>query len=441
MEKLIVRGGRTLAGCVTVSGSKNASLPILAASILASGPVVLRNIPHLADVELMSQLLSSLGMSVVEHQDGSLRLEPIDESQCVARYNLVSLMRASICVLGPLLAKRGYARVALPGGCQIGDRPVDLHLKGLQALGAEIRVERGDIIAKADRLSGTNIDLEGACGSTVTGTCNVMSAAVLAHGVTQIESAACEPEVVDLGRFLNRMGARIAGLGTSLLIIEGVETLSSTEHTVIPDRIEAATLTIAAAITKSHIELERFPIRDLSSLVKLLRSIGVQIKIEGTTASIDGRNRLSTTQFVARPYPGIPTDAQAQLTALMTLIPGVSQVTEQVFPDRFMHVPELIRLGADIQREGASATIRGVRRLTGTDVVVSDLRAGAALVLAALAAEGTSVIHRIDHLDRGYERLDDKLNRLGAEIQRVEDRQIANREFLTRQTKPDSKAA
>ncbi|HUG20826.1 MAG TPA: UDP-N-acetylglucosamine 1-carboxyvinyltransferase [Planctomycetaceae bacterium] len=423
MEQLIVQGGRTLSGRVAISGSKNASLPILAASILAEEPVVLRNVPNLIDVEIITQLLMSLGISVLEREDGSLRLETVDPAQCIAGYELVSRMRASICVLGPLIGKRGYARVALPGGCRIGDRPVDLHLHGLRALGAEIRVEGGDIIAEADRLVGTKINLAGPCGSTVTGTCNVMSAATLARGVTLIESAACEPEVADLGRFLIGMGARIEGLGTNQLVIEGVEELLGTDHTVIPDRIEAATLAIAAAITRSRIELEQFPFGDLCEVLSGLRSIGVEIEQNGAIARIEGRNPLRAADLVARPYPGIPTDTQAQFTALLTLVPGLNTVTDAVFPNRFMHVPELRRLGANIRCAGGTATIRGTRRLTGTDVVVSDLRAGAALVLAGLAAEGTSIIHRIDHLDRGYERLDEKLNRLGAEIQRVEDRQ------------------
>jgi UDP-N-acetylglucosamine 1-carboxyvinyltransferase len=441
MEQLIVQGGRTLSGRIAVSGSKNASLPILAASILAEGPVVLHNVPNLADVEIITRLLASLGVSAIERADGSLRLETVDPAQCVAGYDLVSRMRASICVLGPLLAKRGYARVALPGGCRIGDRPVDLHLRGLRALGAAIRVERGDIIAETARLVGTKIDLAGPCGSTVTGTCNVMSAAVLARGVTIIESAACEPEVVDLGRFLSGMGARISGLGTSRLVIEGVEDLLGTEHTVIPDRIEAATLAIAAAITRSRIELDQFPFGDLCEVIAGLRSIGVDIEQRGTIALIEGRNPLRAADLVARPYPGIPTDTQAQFTALLTLVPGVSTVTDAVFPNRFMHVPELRRLGANVRREGATAVIRGTQRLRGTDVVVSDLRAGAALVLAALAAEGSSKIHRIDHLDRGYERLDEKLNRLGADIQRVEDRQSFASEIVPWTTVSETAAA
>ncbi|HSG69986.1 MAG TPA: UDP-N-acetylglucosamine 1-carboxyvinyltransferase [Planctomycetaceae bacterium] len=441
MEQLIVQGGRTLSGRVAISGSKNASLPILAASILADETVVLRNVPNLIDVEIITQLLISLGISVLEREDGSLRLETVDPQQCVAGYELVSRMRASICVLGPLIGKRGYARVALPGGCRIGDRPVDLHLRGLQALGAKIRVEGGDIIAEADRLVGTNIDLAGPCGSTVTGTCNVMSAATLARGVTRIESAACEPEVADLGRFLIGMGARIEGLGTNRLVIEGVEELRGTDHTVIPDRIEAATLAIAAAITRSRIELEQFPFGDLREVISGLRSIGVEIEQIGPTTRIEGRNPLRAADLVARPYPGIPTDTQAQFTALLTLVPGLNTVTDTVFPNRFMHVPELRRLGANIRCAGGTAAIRGTRRLTGTDVVVSDLRAGAALVLAGLAAEGTSIIHRIDHLDRGYERLDEKLNRLGAEIQRVEDMQSFAPELVPWTTAAETAAA
>ncbi|MBI3860664.1 MAG: UDP-N-acetylglucosamine 1-carboxyvinyltransferase [Planctomycetia bacterium] len=350
-----------------------------------------------------------------------LRLEVVNSGPCLADYELVRRMRAGICVLGPLLARRGRACVSLPGGCNIGDRPVDLHLKGLAALGAELRVERGYIFARARRLRGARIYLGGPFGSTVTGTCNVMTAAALAQGVTTIEAAACEPEVVDLGNYLNRMGAKITGLGTPFLHIEGVERLTGCEHKIIPDRIEAATLMIASAMTQGDVVVENIEAEHMTAVIEKLREIGVSIETVGNAARITVRRDLAAADCIMLPYPGLPTDVQAQLMALLTTVPGISIVTDKIFPDRFMHVAELGRMGASIRREGASGIISGVPMLSGAGVMASDLRASAALVLAALAAHGDSVVRRIYHLDRGYDRLEHKLNDLGAGIVRVQD--------------------
>ena len=443
MDMFVVEGGRALKGRVRTSGAKNAALPLMAASLLTNEPLVLEDVPHLVDVLTLSRLLERLGVQVQRDAAGALRLQVVDEQPCVAEYELVRRMRASFCVLGPLLAKRGVACVSLPGGCNIGDRPINLHLKGLRALGAEIRVERGYVVARAKgRLKGADIFLGGPFGSTVTGTCNVMCAAVLAEGVTTIEAAACEPEVVDLGNCLNRMGAKISGLGTPFLRIEGVEQLGGATYRIIPDRIEAGTFLLAAAITQGEVEIENVRVRHLTSVIEKLREIGVELdwqRADNDSERVWVRavKRPRPTDCVAQPYPGIPTDLQAQFMALLTLADGISIVTDKVFPDRFLHASELVRLGARIRREGASAIIRGVERLSGASVMASDLRASAALVLAALAAEGESAIKRIYHLDRGYERLETKLTRLGAKIQRVED----SPENMPTSLRVDSRAA
>lgn len=422
MDMFVVQGGRPLFGKVAVSGAKNSALPILACSLAAEGPITLHNVPDLVDVSTLIQLLETLGVEASRRSDGALRLEVLDESGSIAQYDLVRKMRAGVCVLGPLLARRGLACVSLPGGCNIGDRPIDLHLKGLKALGADIRVERGYVIAKADKLRGAKIFLGGPFGSTVTGTCNVMAAAALADGVTTIEAAACEPEVVDLGNFLNGMGAKITGLGTPFLKIEGVEKLQGTAHTIIPDRIEAATLMIAAAMTNGEVEIENAELSHLSAVVDKLREIGVDItETPAGRVAVRTVGSINPADVVAQPYPGIPTDVQAQLMALLTRADGISVVTDKVFPDRFLHAPELVRLGARLRREGPSAIISGQPRLSGASVMASDLRASAALVIAALAAEGETVIRRIYHLDRGYDGLEHKLNSLGADIRRVKD--------------------
>lgn len=421
MDMLIIRGGRPLRGRVAVSGSKNATLPIMSAVLAVDGPCRLKNVPDLADVRTLTILLDTLGVTCTRDADGAHTLVPPRDSACIADYDLVRRMRAGVCVLGPLLARHKYACVSLPGGCNIGHRPIDLHLKGLRALGARIRIERGYVIAEADRLVGANIYLGGPFGSTVTGTCNVMSAAVLAEGETTIEAAACEPEVADLGRFLIAAGARITGLGTPTIRIEGVPRLHGCEHAVIPDRIEAATLMIAAAITRGQIEISGAEASHLTSVIEVLRETGVDIRYNGPTLAIDGSGHLRPAECVALPFPAIPTDVQAQLTAFMTIADGISLVTDKVFPDRFMHLSELARMGARIRREGASAIVSGPTRLSGASVMASDLRASAALVLAALAADGPSIIRRIYHLDRGYERLELKLRSLGADVERVED--------------------
>ncbi len=421
MEMFVVRGGRPLSGSVAVGGSKNAALPIMAASLLADGEVCLGNVPRLVDVATLAKVLESLGMRVERRPDETLALETIDSAGCIADYELVRRMRASICVLGPLLARRGYACVSLPGGCNIGDRPIDLHLKGLAALGASIRIERGYVIARAERLRGADIYLGSGSGSTVTGTCNVMSAATLARGTTRIEAAACEPEVVDLANFLNAMGARIAGHGSPLITVEGVDRLQGVRYDVIPDRIEAATLMMAPAIAGGEIELRNARLEHLSAVVEKLREIGVEIEPCGDVVRVAAHRPRRSAEVVALPYPGVPTDVQAQMMSLLAVTPGISVVTDRVFPDRFMHAAELVRLGARIRREGPTAVIHGVEELSGASVMASDLRASAALVLASLAARGESVIRRIYHLDRGYEQLERKLNRLGADVRRLED--------------------
>ena len=428
MDMFVIEGGAPLRGTVRSGGAKNAALPIMAASLMADGPVTLQDVPELVDVRTLARLLETLGVQTARNDDRSLCLEVIDDAPVVADYELVRRMRASICVLGPLLARRKKAVVSLPGGCNIGDRPIGLHLKGLRALGAEIRIEHGYVVAEAERLRGANIFLGGSFGSTVTGTCNVLAAAVLAEGTTTIESAACEPEVADFGNFLNAMGARIEGLGTPFLKIEGVDSLSGTRHTVIPDRIEAATFLIAAAMTRGEVTVENVCPAHLSAVIEKLREVGVpldihQESVDASRASVTVRpgGSLKATECSALPYPGLPTDVQAQFMALLSLCEGNSVVTDKVFPDRFLHVPELVRLGARIYREGPSAIISGVKQLRGACIMASDLRASAALVVAALAAEGSSVIRRIYHLDRGYERLEERLIALGANVRRVKD--------------------
>lgn len=421
MDMFVVRGGKPLRGKVSVGGAKNAALPIMAASLAATGTTILKSVPELVDVTTLSQVLQSLGMHVERRMDGSLCLQVVDEQRCLADYELVRRMRASVCVLGPLLGRRGRACVSLPGGCNIGHRPIDLHLKGLRALGAEITIDRGYVFAKADQLIGADIYLGGPFGSTVTGTCNVLCAAVFARGVTTISAAACEPEVVDLGRYLNAMGAKIEGLGTPLLRIEGVQELRAVEHTVIPDRIEAATLLIAGAMMGDRLIVDHLQPTHLAAVIDALRMAGVTIEVRDRQVTVSSPKAIKPIDITALPYPGIPTDVQAQFAALLSVADGISVVTDKIFPDRFMHVPELMRMGANVRREGASSIISGIRTLTGACVMASDLRASAALLLAAMAADGESVIRRVYHLDRGYERLERKLNQIGADIVRVPD--------------------
>ena len=446
MDLFVIRGGTPLSGRVTVGGSKNATLPIMAASLMVDGPVVLDGVPDLADVTTLSDVLSSLGCAVSRtasdtirpSRAGRLTLRVEDDSCCVAAYDLVRRMRASVCVLGPLLARRGRAVVSLPGGCNIGDRPIDVHLRGLAALGADLRLERGYVVATAKRLRGAEIDLAGPRGPTVTGTANVLAAATLAAGTTVLRNAACEPEIVDLARFLNTAGAWIEGAGTATLVVTGVERLTSVEHRVIPDRIEAATLVVAGAITDGDVTLDEVPMGHLTAVLDALADAGVDVTTvpsrpgEGATGSasasvrVRAAGRLRAVDVTASPYPGFPTDVQAQWTALMAHADGTCRVHDGVFPDRFLHVPELTRLGAAVRRDGPAAVVTGGGSLKGTNVMASDLRASAALVLAGLAAEGETVVRRIYHLDRGYERLDEKLRALGADVvRRTDEAEIA----------------
>lgn len=438
MDQFVITGGKRLCGTLSVKGSKNAALPIMAAALLTDRPVLLRDVAELSDIGNMQRLLAELGCKVefspaadATAPGGTMLIHAEDESQSHARYDIVRTMRASICVLGPMLARRGFARISMPGGCAIGDRPVDLHLRGMEALGAEITLHQGDIVArvpggKGGRLKGARVFLGGPFGSTVLGTANVMSAATLADGQTVIECAACEPEIVDLANMLNAMGARIRGAGSPRIIIDGVEGLKGVEHRIIPDRIEAGTYMAAAAITNGDITLENCPVDALMAAIDTLQKIGVNVDITHTgkdhmraTARVTCSRVLRPVEITTQPHPGFPTDLQAQFMALLALSDGNSMITERIYPERFMHVPELSRMGAKIMRQSATAVVTGVRKLIGAPVMASDLRASAALVLAGLAAEGTTIVHRVYHLDRGYEQMETRLRSLGAEIQRV----------------------
>ncbi|MCH8046645.1 MAG: UDP-N-acetylglucosamine 1-carboxyvinyltransferase [Planctomycetes bacterium] len=425
MDLLRITGDTPLTGTVTAGGSKNAALPIMAASILATEPVLIERVPEVVDVTTLSAVLAQLGVEVKRQDDGALRIETVDSSPTRADYELVRRMRASFCVLGPLLARRRRAVVSLPGGCNLGDRPVDLHLAGLAALGAKLRIDRGYVIAEADELRGADISLLGPHGATVTGTANVMSAATLARGTTIIRGAAREPEIVDLADFLNTLGARIVGAGEATIEIVGVEHLNGGTHRVIPDRIEAATLLIAGAITGGNVHVKNARLEHLGGVLDVLDRAGAELSVSANSVSILMQNRPRPIQVTTCPYPGVPTDVQPQLTALATIAEGRSEIVEGVFPDRFMHVPELKRLGARIERAGHAAVVDGLRRLVGAELMASDLRGGAALVLAALAAEGVSLVRRIYHVDRGHEQIERKLARLGAQIERCRDQQPA----------------
>ena len=421
MDRFVITGGSRLKGTIRVSGAKNAALPIMAAALLSEGTSTLEDVPDLADIRHMSDLLTDLGAVVSRDAEGHMKVLVEDEANSHARYDRVRKMRASICVLGPLLAKRKKARVAMPGGCAIGSRPVDLHLRGLRALGAEIELHSGDIVATAKKLSGAEIFLGGPFGSTVLGTANIMSAAVLAEGRTVIEAAACEPEIEDLGTYLNALGAQVRGAGTPRVVIEGVGELRGAEHRVIPDRIEAGTFAIAAALTNGELKLDNVRLDHLMAVVDKLRQIGVLVEKDDGGVAVSSARRLEATDLTTQPYPGFPTDLQAQVMTLLCLADGNSAITEKIFPDRFMHVAELLRMGANIRKEGPTAIVTGVRRLIGAPVMASDLRASAALVLAGLIARGKTTIQRVYHIDRGYERIESKLRGVGADIQRAVD--------------------
>ena len=418
MDYFEITGGRRLRGNVRISGAKNAALPIMAAAILTEGQTVLHNVPDLLDIRHMIGLLGKLGV-VVQRDGATLRIEAQDEMNCHAEYDLVRKMRASVCVLGPLLAKRRFAQVSMPGGCAIGDRPINLHLRGLEKLGADVDLVGGDVICRAKKLTGADIFMGGAFGSTVTGTANVLMAATLAEGSTMIESAACEPEVLDLANYLNACGARISGAGTPRITIEGVGELHGAEHTVIGDRVEAGTFMIGAAITNGEVVMEGVRLEHMMAVVDKLGEIGMSIERDNDKAVVASARRLDPVDVVTQPYPGFPTDLQAQLMTLLCLADGNSIITEKIFPDRFLHVAELNRMGAHLRKEGPTVMVQGVKRLIGAPVMASDLRASAALVLAALIAKGTTRINRVYHIDRGYERIEEKLAALGADIKRM----------------------
>ncbi len=419
-EKFVIEGGHRLTGSITVNGAKNAALPIMAACILTKGASGVKAIPRLTDVSIMEHILERLGLKVEHLEDGSVELGTVDAEKVTAPYELVNEMRGSICVLGPLLARRGEARVALPGGCVIGQRPIDLHLKGLRAMGAEIDLKDGYIVARAKRLKGAEIYLGGANGPTVLGTCNVMMAASLAEGTTVIESAAREPEVQDLAGFLVQAGARINGVGTNRIVIQGVKELKPVNYQIIPDRIEAGTLLIAGTITNGDVSVENIKPDHLSAVMDKLREIGVNVSTGPDSCRVR-EGRLGASVITTSSYPGIPTDLQPQFMSLLSIAKGTSVITEKVFPDRFMHIAELNRMGANIQKEGPSAIVHGVDHLSGAQVVPSDLRAAASLLVAGLAARGATEVRSIFHLDRGYEHLEERLTSLGAKIKRVAD--------------------
>lgn len=416
MDSIVIHGGFPLRGSVAVSGAKNAALPMMAATLLAAGKHVLSNVPAVQDVKTIGKLLTTLGARVKDLGGGKFEVDTTRIEHCEAPYDLVKTMRASVLVLGPLLGRAGKSRVSLPGGCAIGARPIDQHLKGLQALGVRVELEGGYVSVSAYGLRGARIYLD---MPTVTGTENIMMAAVLAEGETVIENAACEPEVVNLAEFLNAMGARINGAGTDRIRIEGVEEMHPSEFRVIPDRIEAGTLLVSGAITGGEVRLTSCIPEHLEAVTAKLREAGIQVEEGNGELRLCRSSSLNAVNFKTTPYPGLPTDMQAQLMALMCLSEGVSVITETVFENRFMHVAELRRMGADIVVAGDTATVRGVPRLSGAPVMATDLRASASLVLAGLAAEEETVISRVYHLDRGYAGLEEKLAFLGARIRRV----------------------
>ncbi len=419
MYKLIIKGGQPLNGVINAAGSKNSALPILFASILADSPLTLKNTPFLSDVSTTLRLLMDMGSEFVLEADGSIFVDSSKLSNLVADYQLVKTMRASVLSLGPTLAKYGEAKISLPGGCAIGSRPVNLHLKALSELGADIKVENGYIYAQADRLVGATIDFDQV---TVTATENIIMAATLAKGVTTINNAAQEPEITDLIRCLIKMGAKISGEGTSTITINGVEQLSGTTYEVCPDRIEVGTYLVAAAITRGSITIKKSDPKDLRVVLEKLAESGANISTSKNTITLDMEGKKpKSVNIKTSAYPNFPTDMQAQFTALNSVADSSSTITETIFENRFMHIPELSRMGADLSLEGNTVVCRGVKSLTGAKLMATDLRASASLVLAGLAAKGTTTIDRVYHLDRGYETIEEKLKLLGANIERVQD--------------------
>ena len=417
MEKMIIEGGYRLVGEVPVSGAKNAALPLFAASLLVEDWITLRNVPALADIRTISRLLRMMGVKT-EGESGTVRLSASGVHSFEAPYNMVKTMRASVLVLGPLVAKWKRARVSLPGGCAIGARPINLHLKGLEAMGAKVELKHGYVETSADRLKGAEVYFD---ISTVTGTENLMMAAALAEGRTVLKNAAREPEVVELGQALKKMGAKIEGVGTDVVVIDGVEELRPIEHSIIADRIEAGSFMVAAGITQGNVKLLNCNLGHLEAVTAKLKEAGLEIFSEGDGVKVIGPVNIKPVDVKTLPYPGFPTDMQAQIMALMCLASGLSVITETVFENRFMHVSEMRRMGADIRIEGKNAIVQGLAHLTGAPVMATDLRASASLVLAGLAAEGTTEVSRIYHLDRGYEKLDQKLTKLGAKVRRAQE--------------------
>ena len=417
MAKIVISGGEPLNGDVWISGAKNAVLPILASTLLADGPISISNVPHLHDVTTTMELLGQMGVSLEIDERMRINIDPRTTDRYFAPYDLVKTMRASILVLGPLVARFGQADVSLPGGCAIGSRPVDLHIKGLQALGAEVTVENGYIKARAKQLKGTRINMDIV---TVTGTENIMMAATLAKGTTVIENAAQEPEVVDLANCLNSMGAKIEGAGSATIVIEGVEQLHGTQYDVLPDRIETGTFLVAGAISGGRVMAKRARPKTLDAVLQKLEDAGAEITTGEDWVQLDMHGRKpKAVNITTAPYPAFPTDMQAQFTALNSVAEGVGVITETVFENRFMHVHELHRLGADIRLEGNTAIIQGVESMTGAPIMATDLRASACLVLAGLAATGDTTVDRVYHIDRGYENIEEKLSTLGAKIRRL----------------------
>jgi UDP-N-acetylglucosamine 1-carboxyvinyltransferase len=416
LQKIVIRGGARLHGEVRVSGSKNAALPILASALLARGAALYRNVPALGDVRTMGRLLERLGAGFVDEGGGVARVDTSGINGHEAPYDLVKTMRASVLVLGPLVARYGRARVSLPGGCAIGARPIDQHLKGLEAMGARIELDGGYVNARARRLRGANIVFDVV---TVTGTENLMMAAALARGRTTLENAAREPEVEELGRVLNKMGAKVRGAGTALITIEGVDELQAIDHAIIPDRIEAGTLLVAGAITGGNVLVRDCLPEHLDAVIAKLRAAGAEVAADGDGLRVRGKSEFRPADISTQPFPGFPTDMQAQFMVLMTRAQGQSVLSETIFENRYMHVPELARMGADIVVEGRTAIVRGPTKLTGATVMATDLRASACLVLAGLIASGRTEVLRIYHLDRGYDRLDRKLRALGADVRRA----------------------
>jgi len=417
MAKILISGGEPLHGEVGISGAKNAVLPILASCLLADEPVAISNVPHLHDVTTFIELLGQMGTQLVLDDRMKVHIDPRTTDRCIAPYDLVRTMRASILVLGPLVARFGAAEVSLPGGCAIGSRPVDQHIRGLQALGAEVSVENGYIKAKAKRLKGARITMDMV---TVTGTENILMAATLAEGTTVIENAAQEPEVVDLAHCLIAMGAQIEGVGTSTLTIHGVDRLHGAEYEVLPDRIETGTFLVGAAMTGGKVRARNARANTMDSVLCKLEEAGAQISTGADWIELDMRGRRpKAVNITTAPYPAFPTDMQAQFTALNCVAEGVGVITETVFENRFMHALELQRLGADIRLEGNTAIIKGVEKMSGAPIMATDLRASACLVLAGLVAEGDTVVDRVYHIDRGYENIEEKLGVLGAKIRRL----------------------